>query len=422
MSRHAPSASLASSASILLPTAEVIPLPSPHLGRATGRGAFTKTTVRKMHCPSGQSEQFFWDANCRGLGIRALSSGRRSWIFQYRDQHGRTRRIVLGDVSVVSLDDAREEARHKAASIAHGANPSVERKAKRTAVALQELIDGYLLQAKARLRPRSFKETERNLRVHAATLHHERIDAVRRRDISEVLERITETSGPTAANRVRAALSALWTWGLKTGRVDGDNNPVAFTLHHPEKARERTLSDAEIKAVWQATNADEDHARVVRLCLLTGCRREEIAGLHWSEVLADKIAIHADRMKGKLPHEIPLLPMIQAALPSRPETAAGSVFGRRGTGFSGFSKSKVRLDAKLSKSGLNMPPWGLHDLRRTFSTRLHDVGIDPIVIEALLAHKQQGVAAVYNRASFREAKKAALQRWHEIVAAILRAL
>jgi integrase len=54
-----------------------------------------------------------------------------------------------------------------------------------------------------------------------------------------------------------------------------------------------------------------------------------------------------------------------------------------------------------------MPPWGLHDLRRTFSTRMHDAGIEPLVIEALLAHKQQGVAAVYNRASFREANVAA---------------
>jgi integrase len=419
MSRHAPSASHASSASVLLPTAEVVPLPTANQGRANGRSAFTRATIRKMHCPSGQSEQFFWDANCRGLGIRALSSGRRSWIFQYRDQHGRTRRIVLGDASVVSLDDAREEARRKAASIAHGANPSVERKAKRTAGTLLELVDAYLVQARARLRPRSYKEAERNLRVHAASLHFERIDAVRRRDISEVLERITEKSGPTAANRVRAALSALWTWGLKTGRIDGDTNPVAFTLHHPEKARERTLSDVEIKAIWQATNAAEDHSRVVRLCLLTGCRREEIAGLRWSEVLADKIAIHADRMRGKLPHEIPLLPMIQTALPPRPENADGSVFGRRGTGFSGFSKSKERLDAKLSKAGLNMSPWGLHDLRRTFSTRLHDAGVDPIVIEALLAHKQQGVAAVYNRASFREAKKTALLRWHEIIATTL---
>jgi integrase len=62
-----------------------------------------------------------------------------------------------------------------------------------------------------------------------------------------------------------------------------------------------------------------------------------------------------------------------------------------------------------------MSDWGLHDLRRTFSTRLHDAGVEPLVIEALLAHKQQGVAAVYNRASFHDAKRAALMRWHTIL-------
>ena len=108
--------------------------------------------------------------------------------------------------------------------------------------------------------------------------------------------------------------------------------------------------------------------------------------------------------------------MIKAALPPRPENADGHVFGRRGTGFSGFSDGKEKLDARLTKTGLNIPPWGLHDLRRTVSTRLHDAGVEPIVIEALLAHKQQGVAAVYNRASFREAKEAAVQRWHKVLA------
>jgi integrase len=419
MSRHDSSASQIHSASALLPSAEVIPLPAAKRARVVDRNAFTKAAVRKMCCPTGQAEKFFWDTDCRGLGIRALGSGRRSWIFQYRDQHGRTRRIVLGDLSVVSLDHAREEARRKAASITHGANPSVERKAKRNAGTVLELIETYLSQAKARLRARSFRETERNLRKHAASLHHERVEAVRRRDISGVLERISESSGPIAANRVRAALSALWSWGLRTGRVDGDANPVTFTVQHPERTRERTLNDVEVRVIWNATDTGEDYARIVRLCLLTGCRREEVAGLRWSEVLADRIAIGADRMKGRLPHEIPLVPMIEAALPPRPENADGSVFGRRGTGFSGFSDSKEKLDAKLKRSGLNMQPWGLHDLRRTFSTRLHDAGVDPIVIEALLAHKQQGVAAVYNRASFREAKKAALQRWHEIVAALL---
>jgi len=419
MSSQQSSASHASSASILLPTAEVFSRPSAQKARPADRSAFTKAAVRKMLCPPGQSERFFWDASCRGLGIRALSSGRRSWIFQYRDQHGRTRRIALGDVSVVSLDDAREEARRKAAGVAHGANPSVERKTRRTAGTALELIEAYLLQAKARLRPRSYKETERNLRIHSASLHHERTEAVRRRDISEILERITKKSGPIAANRVRAALSALWSWGLRTGRIEGDTNPVAFTLHHPEKARERTLNDLEIKAIWGATDTGEDYARIVRLCLLTGCRREEIASLRWSEVLADRIAIGSDRMKGKLPHEVPLAPMIEAALPQRPENADSCVFGKRGTGFSGFSDGKDKLDAKLVKSGLNAPPWSLHDLRRTFSTRLHDAGIDPIVIEALLAHKQQGVAAVYNRASFRDAKKSALLRWHQLLVEVV---
>jgi integrase len=317
------------------------------------------------------------------------------------------------------LEDAREEARKKAASVAHGANPSVERKKKRAADTLLKVIEAYLQYAKARQRPRSFQETERHLRAHAAALHHDRVETVQRRDVNAVLERITESSGPIAANRVRASLSALWSWGLRTGLIDADSNPVAFTVRQPEKARERVLSDAELKAIWNATSDDADHSRIVRLCLLTGCRREEIGSLRWRELQDDKIVLGADRMKGGVGHEVALLPMISAALPRRPGATDECVFGSRGTGFSGWSKRKKGLDAKIAKAGLNVPPWGLHDLRRTFSTRLHDAGVEPLVIEAMLAHKQQGVAAVYNRASFREVKRAALLRWHEIVRGII---
>jgi hypothetical protein len=131
MSSRASSASALAVASTVLPGTEALPLRAAKHRRA--EPAFTKNTVGKMHCPPTKTEKFFWDASCRGFGIRALRSGQRSWIYQYRDEHGRTRRIVLGDVSAVSLDNAREEARLKAADVAHGANPSVERKAKRTA-------------------------------------------------------------------------------------------------------------------------------------------------------------------------------------------------------------------------------------------------------------------------------------------------
>lgn len=414
MGHHEQSVAAPAVASTVLPSSEVIHLPSARPGTRVARG-FTRASINKMHCPPGKAEALFWDSACRGFGLRALKSGRRSWIYQYRDEHKRTRRIAIGDVSAVSLDTARAVARRYSANVTQGANPSVQRKAKHTAITLLGVIEAYLRDAKVRQRPRSYKETERHLRHHAAPLHHERAEALCRRDIAELIDRVAASSGPVAANRLRAALSALWTWGLRTGRIEADSNPVSFTLKHVEKPRERTLTDKELKAIWTATDGIGDYDRIVRLCLLTGCRREEIGGLRWDEVHEDQIKIGIGRMKGGIAHEVPLLPAIIATLPAFRGEAAFCVFGRRGTGFSGWSKAKRVLDAKLAMAGHSMKPWTVHDLRRTFSTRLHDAGIEPLVVEALLAHKQQGVAAVYNRASFREAKRSALTRWHEIL-------
>ena len=75
---------------------------------------------------------------------------------------------------------------------------------------------------------------------------------------------------------------------MRAGLIKSDNNPVTFTLRHPEKARERTLTDDELRAVWAASEGDGDYTRIVRLCVLTGCRREEIGGLCWDEVLPDR--------------------------------------------------------------------------------------------------------------------------------------
>jgi len=288
MRRHEDSASTPRAASILLPSAEVIRLPKAKRKRAED-GIFTKTTVAKMRCPPGKAEIFFWDASCRGLGLRALSSGRRSWIYQYRDAHGQTRRMALGDVSAVSIDAARSSARKEAAKVAQGGNPSPDRKKKRTAGTVLEAVEAYLRYAKERQRTRSYKETERHLRTHAKSLHHDRTEAVRRGDIAGLLERVAGASGPVAANRLRAALSALWTWGLRTGLIETDNNPVSFTVRQLEKSRDRTLDDIELRAIWAATGDGKDYSRIVRLCLLTGCRREEIGGLRWDEIQNDRI-------------------------------------------------------------------------------------------------------------------------------------
>ena len=129
------SASTSSFASAVLPPGNVIVLPTPKRN-ASPSGAFTKTSVTKLRCPTGKKEGLFWDKSCLGFGLRALASGRRTWIYQYRDEHKRTRRIALGDMSAVTLDAARHAARQHAASVTQGANPSVERKAKKSAASL----------------------------------------------------------------------------------------------------------------------------------------------------------------------------------------------------------------------------------------------------------------------------------------------
>jgi integrase len=287
----------------------------------------------------------------------------------------------------------------------------------RHAVKVGDIVGEYLEYARQKQRPRSFRETERYLTNHLKPLHREVADQCPRAVIAGVLERVAHKSGHGAANCARATLSAFWMWGLKTGRINGEANPVAITIRHEKTPRDRVMSDGELKAVWTATEDNGDYDRIVRLCLLTGCRREEIGGLRWSEVSDEWITIGAERMKGKVAHEVAKLPAISALLPE--QRGGPCVFGPGGVGFTRFSSRKENLDRRLAKAGHHLPKWGLHDVRRTVSTRLHDAGAQPFVVEALLAHKQQGVAAVYNKASFRVAKREALATWHVLLEGIV---
>jgi integrase len=154
--------------------------------------------------------------------------------------------------------------------------------------------------------------------------------------------------------------------------------------------------------------------------MLTGCRRDEVGGMLWSEIEGALLVVGAARTKTNVPHEVPLSELAIAQLPER-NAGRDFVFGEGARGFQGWSRSKARLDARLSACGASLPAWGLHDFRRTLSTRLNEAGVEPHVVEALLGHAgaKQGVAGVYNRASYRRQKTDALRQWSEIIAKIL---
>lgn len=391
---------------------------------------FTKPNTSRMACPLGKAEAFFWDAALPGFGLRAYASGRRQWVAQYRDGTGRTRRATLGDARIVELDEAREGARRLLSRVELGSDPQAEKQAARRAVRMSAIVEAYLADAEKRLKPRSFAEVKRHLEHHVKPLHQEAACELGRAAVVKLLDGISRDSGPVAANRVRSSLSAMWVWGLRSGTIDGENPVAHVPKPGSEAPRERVLTDAELALVWQATAGDHDHDRIVRLLMLTGARREEMAGMGWDEVEGSLWTLPRARSKNGLQHEVPLGALALAQLPPKRDGRA-QVFGEGKGGFSGWSRCKDRLDERILKLLLKAfrerqgrepetdevasPKWTLHDLRRTLSTWLNENGTEPHIVEAVLNHvsgaARRGVAGVYNRAQYREPKRAALARW-----------
>jgi integrase len=212
------------------------------------------------------------------------------------------------------------------------------------------------------------------------------------------------------------------------GEGVADQNPVIGTNKATDEiARDRVLSPPELSAIWQQAG-DGDFAAIVKLLILTGQRREEVGGMLWSEVDLDGSIwrILAERTKNGLRHEVPLSQPAVAILRARAEHERRDlVFGAGAGPFQGWSNAKGALDervlARLRKNDkkATLPPWRLHDIRRTVATRLADLGVLPHVVEAVLNHAsghKAGVAGVYNRAAYAAEKRMALDLWAEHIA------
>jgi integrase len=389
---------------------------------------FTATIISKLKLPAGKSDHIEFDDDLPGFGFRLRAGGSRTWIAQYR-LGKKQRRLPLGTVQETDLAEARQKARVALAKVALGIDPAMERfeSLAQAAVTFGSVVERYLAHAKAKLKPRSYAEVERHLKQHWKPLHEMALANVMRPNVATQLNNIASDNGPFAANRARAALSALFSWAIGEGIADA--NPVVGTNKATDEvSRDRVLSSEELGLIWQQAG-DGEYGAIVRLLILTGQRREEVAGMLRRELTDDLWTIGSDRTKNGLPHKVPLAAEaegIVSAIARRDEREL--VFGSREGPFSGWSKAKAALDGRLltalrKKHGENakLTPWRLHDLRRTVSTGMAELGIAPHVIEAVLNHisgHKAGVAGVYNRATYAPEKRTALTLWAEHVKAV----
>jgi integrase len=375
----------------------------------------TKATIAKLDLQGKQERIAFSDA-VPGLGLRLREGGSKTWVYQYQVGN-KQRRLTLGKLSALDPAKAHDIAADLHARVRLGEDVAATKAEGRVRAeeTFGAALGPYLRWQRARVRPSTFRHIERHLTVSLAPLHDLPITKVDRRAIAQQLARLS-VNAPVQANRTRSSLARFFRWAAGEGLVE--SNPVLFTNRNPERSRERTLTNAELKTLWNALPAN-DFGDILRLLILTGQREREISDLRWDEIDFDRnvIVLPPWRTKNGRKHSVPMAPMVRAILEARRQNGREHVFGKGENGFSGWSKSKKRLDETTRISA-----WRIHDLRRVFSTGLGELGIFPHVAESILNHvsgTRSGVAGLYNRATHENAKKEALTQWGDHVAALV---
>jgi integrase len=374
-----------------------------------------KLTTANINLPAGKQDAIFFDEALIGFGLRLRrgSGGKviRNWIVQYRS-HGRSRRMRVGSTETLTVAQARAEAKKLLARVELGEDPQADKaeRRERDEHSLRSVAQGYL-DTKISIKPRSLELLRWYLLEgpHMRPLLATPVDKVTRRDVAKRLLEAAKKSGVPTSIALRSAVSSLFTWAMQMGFVD--SNPVinSFKPDTP-KSRERVLSNTELAAIWWGLEED-DYGKVIRMLVLTGCRRQEIGGMRWSEIDLDKCTwtLPKERTKNGRAHALPLTPPMLSIIKSVPRRERFDIlFGYR-HGFTGWSIGKQKLDRRLG-----LPHWTHHDIRRSTATGLSDLGVQPHIVEQILNHQsghRRGVAGTYNRSLYEREVKAALALW-----------
>jgi integrase len=403
----------------------------------------TARSAAALKLPTGKNDHIEFDDALPGFGLRLRKGGSRTWVYQY-SIGTKQRRIALGKVSALTVEKAREVAGNLHAKVRLGGDPAADKAASKVAAAMsfKVIVERYLAFKEKQMKPRSYDQVEHHLLKKAKTLHGMPIATVDKRAIADLLSDVAVKSGTVTANRARASLSALFTWAMKEGLADA--NPVANTNKREEKSRNRVLDDDnhakdnELATIWAALE-DNHYGDIIKLLLLTGQRENEIGSLCWSEINFEKdvISLPGSRTKNGLPHDVPMSGPVRNILKRQKKTEGREfVFGYAEGPFSGWSKSKERFDKRIlearkeaaKKAGADpskvepLDHWTIHDLRRTVSTKMGDIGIPPHIVEAVLNHisgQKGGVAGVYNKSLYTAEKGQALARWAEYLTSVV---
>jgi integrase len=316
--------------------------------------------------------------------------------------------MKLGEVGILKLADARAKARTILAERQLGQHKPTG------TTTYQNALDGFLRATRAKNRPRTVKDYTRLLTSYG--FGAEKLSDISPRDITTRLARLM----PGEKAHAQAALKIFFADCVRKSLLD--QSPMLRVERLPRaEPRNRVLTDDELAAVWRA--ADGVFGAIVRLCILLGQRRSEIAHLRADYIHGGLITLPASLTKNKREHTFPYGPMAAAIFETLPKE--GYLFPARktwrgtGTVYCAWNKDKPKLDKASGVTG-----WVLHDLRRTLVSSWAALGIRIEVTEKYINHisgTHGGIVGIYQRHTFLPEMREAVGKWEAKVAALLNA-
>jgi integrase len=358
----------------------------------------TKITKRTVDAVKpNAADQFLWDSDLKGFGLKVTPAGNKVYILQYRKGGRRTptKRVTIGRHGALTPEQARKEAARLSGAIANGADPAAVRAAAKTAPTMAALASRFLSDHVAtKTKVRTATEYRRLIEsMIVPTLGGKLAGDVTRADISRLHHKLRAT--PYAANRVLAVLSKMFALAEKWGERPDGSNPCRHVEKYPERKRERMLSAEEFGRLADALKASARSPYIIaaiKLLIFTGARLSEILDLRWEWIDFERgEARLPDSKTGAKTLHLPAPALaVLADLPrveGNPYVIIGNVVGAR----------LVNLEKpwRAIRKAANLPGVRLHDLRHAFASVAASSGMGLPIIGKMLGHTQAATTHRY---------------------------
>lgn len=387
----------------------------------------TEIVIRNLKAPP-HGQVTYTDDSVPGFGCRVSQGGTKTFVLVHGAQRNR---ITIGRYPVISLSEARTEAKRILAEETLGRH-------RPKSITFDDAKKQFLEDCEQRvkegdLKARTLRDYTRLLKKHFV-FGRRRLSEITAEDIARRMKQITDA--PSERNHALVAIKVFLSWARKAPRRYIASNPCEGMVPKKRASRKRVLTDAELAVVYRtALERDDTFSRIVVLLVLTGQRRGEIGSLEWDWISArdQTITLPGAVTKNKSDHTFPYGSAVSSVLEKSREQgtyvfpASRAVWrnGKLTTTFNGWGKSKEAFDAACGVSG-----WTLHDLRRTYATKLAALKVAPHIVERLLNHKfgsiqnrtdgtVSAVAEVYNRHLYIDEMREAIEVWEAYLAGLL---